>query len=306
MIYTVTLNPALDYMMRVDKLELDLVNRTDDVDLLPGGKGIIESRMMRRLGVPSVAWGFVGGFSGKFVEDYLDEDGVKTDFVQVEAKTRINVTIKDDDTETSINDSGAPIAAEKVEEFLAKFDALQPGDIVCLAGSIPKSLGEDFYEVLIKRIVARGAQFAIDVDQDKLLKALDDKPIVIKPNRQEISELFEIDFETNDDIIPYGQKMLEMGSQHVMVSMAGDGALLFTGDEVYFAPPVTGFDVLNSVGAGDSTVAGFIAEYSKSGDPVAAFKQGVACGSAKVFSEDMPDEAFIDKMFELVQIKKIK
>jgi 1-phosphofructokinase len=181
---------------------------------------------------------------------------------------------------------------------------LKEEDIVVFAGPAPKSLGEDFYEMLIREVKSHGANFAIDVDGQKLLACLPQRPIVVKPNREELEEIISVTFKNKEEIIPYGQKMLEMGAQNVMVSMAGDGALLFTGQKVYFAPAVKGI-IKNSVGAGDATVAGFIAEWSNSQDPLAAFKRGVACGTAKVFSEDMPSSYFLQKCFQQIEIEEL-
>lgn len=304
MIYTVTLNPALDYFMEYDDVIQGDVNRTSTVRALPGGKGIMESRMLNRLKVDNTALGFTGGFTGKFIEDFLEKEGSKTDFTPVNADSRINVKVKTATSETSLDAAGPHLTDEDVKKFIIKFDKLTADDIVVFAGTSPASLGEHFYEQLIREVKSYGAQFAMDVDGQKLLASLAQKPLIIKPNRDELAEIYGVSFAKKEDIIPYGKKMLEAGAQNVMVSMAGDGALLFTGDQVYFAEPVKGI-IKNSVGAGDSTVAGFLAEWSKTADPVKAFKQGVACGTAKVFSEDMPSPAFIQKCFDEINIKVI-
>ena len=305
MIYTVTLNPALDYFMDFDQAKLGQVNRATETRMLPGGKGIVESRMMSLLKVENTALGFLGGFPGKFIQDYLENIGSQSDFTPIAGTTRINTKIKvNAQEETSFDAAGPDLSDAEIQAFLSKFDDLQSDDIVVFAGTIPKALGEDFYEVLIEKVKARGAQFAIDVDGQKLLKTLKYEPLVIKPNREELEEIYSVKFKSKEDIIPYGQKLLAEGAQNVMISMAGDGALLFTGKETYFAAPIKG-ELKNSIGAGDSTVAGFLAEWSRSQDTLAAFKQGVACGTAKVFSEDMASESFLKECFEKVTIEKI-
>lgn len=304
MIYTVTLNPALDYFMEYNNVENGAVNRTKLTRMTPGGKGIMESRMLSNLDVENTALGFVGGFTGKFIRESLEQHGIETDFTQIFGQTRVNVKVKTRSEETSLDAAGPDLTDEDVKRFLAKFDQLVKGDIVVFAGTVPKSLGENFYDQLIREVKSRGAEFAIDIDGQKLLKTLPMKPLIVKPNREELEEIFSVKFDKKEDIFPYGQKLLEMGAQNAIVSMAGDGALLFTGNEIYFAPPVKGI-IKNSVGAGDSTVAGFLAEWSRSKNTVAAFKQGVACGTAKVFSEDMPSARFIQKCFEQIQVEMI-
>ncbi|PCS00927.1 1-phosphofructokinase [Lactococcus fujiensis] len=304
MIYTVTLNPALDYFMEYEQIEIGDVNRTSTTRMTPGGKGIMESRMLSLLGTPNTALGFIGGFTGQAIRDALIEQGITTDFTQIAANSRVNVKVKTVSEETSLDSAGPKLTPEDVEHFLQKFEFLTEDDIVVFAGTAPKSLGDDFYDRLIEAVVARGAQFAIDVDGQKLLRTLTNRPLVIKPNREELEEMFDVKFEHKEDIIPYGQKMLAQGAKNVMVSMAGDGALLFAGKKVYFAAPVKA-EIKNSVGAGDSTVAGFISEWSKSKDPLKAFKQGVACGTAKVFSDDMPTEAFLEQCLNQIEITEL-
>ncbi|MQW23831.1 MULTISPECIES: 1-phosphofructokinase [unclassified Lactococcus] len=304
MIYTVTLNPALDYFMAYDRVEIGDVNRTKVTRMTPGGKGIMESRMLSLLKTENTALGFIGGFTGQAIKDSLITQGIQTDFTEIQGQSRVNVKLKTAASETSLDAAGPDLTAEDIERFLAKFDLLQANDIVALAGTAPKSLGDTFYEVLIEKIVSKGANFAIDVDGQKLLRTLAQKPLVVKPNREELEAIFDVTFNEMKEIIPYGKKLLEMGAKNVMVSMAGDGALLFSKEDVYFAAPVKN-TIKNSVGAGDSTVAGFIAEWSKSQDPLKSFKQGVACGTAKVFSDDMPTEAFLTSCFDQIKIEKI-
>ncbi|MCT3132370.1 MULTISPECIES: 1-phosphofructokinase [Lactococcus] len=305
MIYTVTLNPALDYFMNYEELALGEVNRTGKTQISAGGKGIMESRMLSLIGAKSKALGFLGGFSGQYIKDFLSENQIDSDFTEIEDLTRINVKLKSQENETSLDAAGPKLQESEINHFLEKFDHLKEDDIVVFAGTIPKSLGEDFYERLIAKVQKQKASFVMDVDGQKLLDSLPAHPLLIKPNREELEAIFETSFKNNEQIIPYGQKLLEMGAQNVIVSMAGDGALLFTNEKVYFAQGIKG-ELKNSIGAGDSTVAGFLAEYSQSKDPLLAFRQAIACGTSKAFSDDMPSRAFLEEIYKKVNISEVK
>ncbi|MGV9052297.1 1-phosphofructokinase [Lactococcus lactis] len=305
MIYTVTLNPALDYFMHYEELALGEVNRTGKTQISAGGKGIMESRMLSLVGAKSKALGFLGGFSGQYIKDFLNENQIDSDFTEIEDLTRINVKLKSQESETSLDAAGPKLQESEINHFLEKFDHLKEDDIVVFAGTIPKSLGEDFYERLIAKVQKQKATFVMDVDGQKLLDSLPAHPLLIKPNREELEAIFETSFKNNEQIIPYGQKLLEMGAQNVIVSMAGDGALLFTNEKVYFAQGIKG-ELKNSIGAGDSTVAGFLAEYSQSKDPLLAFRQAIACGTSKAFSDDMPSRAFLEEIYKKVNISEVK
>nr|WP_032398947.1 1-phosphofructokinase [Lactococcus lactis] len=305
MIYTVTLNPALDYFMNYEELALGEVNRTGKTQISAGGKGIMESRMLSIVGAKSKALGFLGGFSGQYIKDFLNENQIDSDFTEIEDLTRINVKLKSQENETSLDAAGPKLQESEINHFLEKFDHLKEDDIVVFAGTIPKSLGEDFYERLIAKVQKQKATFVMDVDGQKLLDSLPAHPLLIKPNREELEAIFETSFKNNEQIIPYGQKLLEMGAQNVIVSMAGDGALLFTNEKVYFAQGIKG-ELKNSIGAGDSTVAGFLAEYSQSKDPLLAFRQAIACGTSKAFSDDMPSRAFLEEIYKKVNISEVK
>lgn len=305
MIYTVTLNPALDYFMNYEELALGEVNRTGKTQISAGGKGIMESRMLSLIGAKSKALGFLGGFSGQYIKDFLSENQIDSDFTEIEDLTRINVKLKSQENETSLDAAGPKLQESEINHFLEKFDHLKEDDIVVFAGTIPKSLGEDFYERLIDKVQKQKATFVMDVDGQKLLDSLPAHPLLIKPNREELEAIFETSFKNNEQIIPYGQKLLEMGAQNVIVSMAGDGALLFTNEKVYFAQGIKG-ELKNSIGAGDSTVAGFLAEYSQSKDPLLAFRQAIACGTSKAFSDDMPSRAFLEEIYKKVNISEVK
>ncbi|WP_050613868.1 1-phosphofructokinase [Bacillus testis] len=303
MIYTVTLNPSIDYIVEVDDFKLDHLNRMDRESKFAGGKGINVSRVLSHTGVKSKALGFLGGFTGGFIQNTLQAEGIETDFVQVAEDTRINIKLKTGE-ETEINGLGPALSDENIEELLQKLEELQEGDILVLAGSIPPSLTKTFYCDLTKKFSERGVKVVVDAGGEILAEVLKERPFLVKPNHHELSELFGTDIRTVEEVIPYGRKVVEMGAQNVIVSMAGDGALLFTGGEVYSATIPKG-KVINSVGAGDSLVAGFIGTYSQSQDFVKAFQVAVATGSATAFSQDLATKEKIDSLMDQVLIQKL-
>lgn len=302
MIYTVTVNPSIDYIVQLKELTLGEVNRMDYDNKLPGGKGINVSRILKELGQDSVALGFLGGFTGEFVKNEFEKTGIKTNFTMIKDDTRINVKIKAQQ-ETEINGRGPVVSESELTQFTAQFDKLSAGDVVIFAGSLLPCLDQNFYFDLIKQIRARGAEFVIDTTGESLLKTLPQNPLVVKPNNHELAELFETTFTGIDDIVEHGQKLLELGAQHVLISMAGDGGLLITKDAVYrsLAPKGT---VINSVGAGDSMIAGFTGTLASTGDVVEAFRYGLACGSATAFSEDLATREKIDEILPQIKITK--
>lgn len=304
MIYTVTLNPSIDYIVHADHLKMGEVNRMTKDLKLPGGKGINVSRILHRLQTNTTAWGFLGGFTGNFIDDWLKQEGVQTDFTKISQDTRINVKLKSD-LETEINGLGPTINEEEIQRFLEPFDQLTKEDLVVLAGSIPKSLSTDFYEKLIKKIIEKDAQFVIDTTGDALLAAVPYHPLVIKPNKDELSEMYNTSISSIDELVYYGKKLLNDGAQHVIISMAGDGALLFTNEGVYRSN-VLKRSLKNSVGAGDSMIAGFVGRYKQTNDPIDAFVWGVACGSATAFSDDLAQEDLILELVKEVKITKIE
>ena len=304
MIYTVTVNPSIDYIVQLNELTLGEVNRMDYDNKLPGGKGINVSRILKELGLDNTAWGFLGGFTGEFVKEALEKTGLQTNFTPIKADTRINVKIKAQ-AETEINGRGPELTKEEIAAFTAQFDKLTADDVVIFAGSLVPSLSDDFYFDLIKVIRQKGAQFVIDTTGESLLKTLPENPLVVKPNNHELAELFGVKLNSIDDIVKYGKKLLEMGAQHVLISMAGDGGLMITKDKVYrsYAPKGT---VINSVGAGDSMIGGFTGTYAKTKDPLEAFRYGLACGSATAFSEDLADADKINEILPMIEIEEYK
>lgn len=303
MIYTITLNPSIDYIVEVDDLKLGGLNRMNRDLKLPGGKGINVSRVLNQLGAGNTAIGFLGGFTGRFINDRLQEDQIQTDFVTIADDTRINIKLKHGD-ETEINGLGPAIREEEAAQLLQKLSSLQTGDIVVLSGSVPPSLGTDFYDRLIQVCKQTGAEFVIDTTGPALMEALVHKPLLVKPNHHELAELFGVTIETREELVLYGRKLLEAGAKQVLISMAGDGALLITGSDVYHASVPKG-KVKNSVGAGDSMIGGFVGTYVLNGDILEAFRTGVASGSATAFSDDLATREFIEELRGEVTITKL-
>lgn len=302
MIYTVTLNPSIDFIVRIDQLNLGSVNRMVSDDKFAGGKGINVSRVLQRLGVGNTATGFLGGFTGHFIEDSLKNEGIETAFVKVDQDTRINVKIKSQE-ETEINGQGPMISQEQLEALKAKLSQLTSDDTVVFAGSAPANLGNAVYKELIPLVRKSGAQVVCDFEGQPLLDALANNPLLVKPNNHELEAIFGVPLNSLNDVETYARRILEMGAQHVLISMAGDGALLVTKEATYFAKPIKG-EVKNSVGAGDSMVAGFTGEFMKSQNPIEALKWGVACGTATAFSDDLATIAFIKETYHKVEVEK--
>lgn len=303
MIYTVTLNPSIDYIVHVQNLELGNLNRMKTDFKLPGGKGINVSRILKRIQIESTALGFLGGFTGKFISDWLQTEQIQTDFTAIKEDTRINIKLKSD-SETEINGLGPNISNEEIQQLKQALSQVTKGDTVVLSGSTPASLRTGFYEELIQIIKEKKAEFVIDTTGKDLLNSLEHQPLLIKPNNHELEELFDVKFDSIASILPFGEKLLADGAQHVLISMAGDGALLFTSEGTYCSN-VLKRPLKNSVGAGDSMIAGFVGSFSKHNDPVEAFKWGVACGSATAFSDDLASETLIKELLDEVIIEKI-
>lgn len=302
MIYTVTLNPSIDFIVRLEDLTLGSVNRMDSDDKFAGGKGINVSRILKRLDIDNTATGFIGGFTGRFLEEGLAAEGISTEFVKVDQDSRINVKIKAQE-ETEINGAGPVISPEQLAELSEFLVKLTDKDTVVFAGSAPANLGNGVYKALIPLVRNTGAQVVCDFEGQTLLDALEFQPLLVKPNNHELADIFGVELNGLDDIEHYGRLLIEKGAQNVIISMAGDGALLVTKDAAYFAKPIKG-TVKNSVGAGDSMVAGFTGELVKSGDPLEALKWGVACGTATTFSDDLATAEFIKETYAKVEVEK--
>lgn len=304
MIYTVTLNPSIDYIVEVHDIQLGGLNRMNRDLKLPGGKGINVSRILNQLGAENTAIGFLGGFTGRFINDKLREDRIRTDFVTIADDTRINIKLKHGE-ETEINGLGPAITTEEADRLVSKLSALHQGDIVILSGSIPPSLGNDFYEKLIAVCRQKGAEFVIDTTGPALMDALKYQPLLVKPNHHELAELFGVNIETREELVVYGRKLLAAGAQHVLISMAGEGALLITETDVFHATVPKG-TVRNSVGAGDSMIGGFVGTWVLNGNLQEAFRTGVASGSATAFSDDLAERAYIEELRNQVGITQLQ
>lgn len=301
MIYTVTFNPALDYIVRLDSFTTGEINRVKFEQVLGGGKGINVSIVLQNLGHESTALGFLAGFTGKEIIRQLEGFGCKSDFVELpEGFSRINVKVKAD-CETEINGQGPNITAEAQAQLFEKLDKLQSGDTLVLAGSIPNTLPDDIYQRIMGRLEDRGINIVVDATKQLLMKVLPYKPFMIKPNNHELGEMFGVVLKTKEEIITYAKKLQDMGARNVLISMAGDGAMLLTEDGQVYQSPAPKGTLVNSVGAGDSMVAGFICGYMETGSLEDAFFMGVATGSASAFSENLATRAEADALLKTIR-----
>lgn len=286
MIYTVTFNPAIDYVVAINKIEAGCVNRLSSEQIYFGGKGINISLVLKELGITSKALGFVAGFTGEAIENGLKEAGIITDFVHLEkGNSRINVKIRSD-AETELNAAGPKISDKALSELFRKLNILENGDTIVLAGSVPKSLPEDVYEQILRQLSDRDIRTVVDASKELLINSLKYKPFLIKPNLQELGEIFGETPVSEDEITAYAEKLRQMGAQNVLVSMAGDGAILLDSENNIHKSGVCSGIVRNSVGAGDSMIAGFLAGISD-GDFSYALKLGTAAGGATAFSDGL-------------------
>lgn len=301
MIYTVTFNPALDYVVRVNHFALGGVNRSVEEHVFCGGKGINVSAILTALGVPNTALGFVAGFTGAEIERGLEQMGVSSDFVHVKnGMSRINVKLKAEE-ETEINGMGPELSEEDMAALFAKLDHLQAGDSLVLSGSIPASIRDNVYEEILSRLEGRGIRVIVDAEKGLLLHILQYRPFLIKPNHHELGDIFHRELKTSEEIVEHAKRLQECGVRNVLVSMAGDGAILVAENgRVYERKPPRGV-VKNSVGAGDSMVAGFLAGYEKSRDYEEALRLGTAAGSATAFCDGLATAEEIRKLYECMK-----
>jgi len=302
MIYTVTFNPAIDYVVQTDEMELGKVNRSQGEEIFFGGKGINVSLVLREFGIPTKALGFLAGFTGEAIEKGVQKKGVDTDFVHLKnGNSRINIKIKSKE-ETELNCQGPDITTEAIEELFTKLDKLEDGDVIVLAGSIPNTLPYDIYQQILHRISSKNIKAVVDATGELLLNVLEYKPFLIKPNNHELEEMFGVKLKDISEIEEYAMKLKDMGAKNVLISMAGNGALLIdeNGEKHYCG--VCEGTVKNSVGAGDSMVAGFIAG-SEDGDYDYALKLGTAAGGATAFSKGLAQKDEIFRLLEQLQLK---
>lgn len=296
MIYTVTFNPAIDYIMNVDNLQTKDISRSQSEQIYYGGKGINVSVILTRLGVENKALGFLAGFSGRYIEELLNAESICNDFIYLKkGYSRINVKIRADKC-FDINAQGPDIENSDIEELYKKLDVLKSGDTLVLAGSIPNSLPDNIYEKILERLSEKGIDFVVDATGDLLLNVLKYKPFMVKPNHFELGDIFSAEIKTIDDIKKYGRKLQDMGARNVLVSRGKEGAaLLDENGEIHIIGNVSG-EIKSTVGCGDSMVAGFIAGYSEKKKYSYALKLGAACGNATAFSETLAEKKEIEKM----------
>lgn len=300
MIYTVTFNPSLDYIVSVNDFQLGLTNRTDSELLLPGGKGINVSIVLKNLGIESTALGFVAGFSGEEIVRRLEAIGVKNGFIRIaDGFSRINLKLKSIDG-TEINGQGPKISAKEVSGLMEQLSKLGQGDVLFLSGSIPASMPDDSYQKIMQMLEGKGVLTAVDATKELLLKVLPYHPFLIKPNNHELGELFGVELETRDSVVFYAKKLQEQGAQNVLVSMAGEGAVLVAADGQTIEAPAPKGILVNGVGAGDSMVAGFMAGYLQKQDYKYAFQLGLSAGSASAFSENLATKEEIEAVYRQI------
>ncbi len=298
MIYTVTFNPSLDYVVTVEHFTCGIVNRTKNEIIFPGGKGINVSMVLQNLGHESTALGFLAGFTGNEIQRLLEEKGIEADFITVkQGMSRINVKLRSEQ-ESEINGQGPLISEEDIAKLYQKLDALQDGDILVLAGSIPDVMPGSMYMDIMKYLQDKELKIVVDATKDLLVNVLQYRPFLIKPNNHELGEIFGVTLESKEDVIHYAKQLQQKGARNVLVSMAGEGAVLVAEDGSIFQAEAPKGKVVNSVGAGDSMVAGFLAGYLEHGSYADAFQMGVCTGSASAFSEELATKAEVTALMD--------
>lgn len=301
MIYTVTFNPSLDYIVSVKDFELGKTNRTSYEQMVAGGKGINVSNLLSNLGIENTALGFVAGFTGEEIKRKVEDIGISSKFISLKnGFSRINVKLKDYEG-TEINGMGPEIGKDEVDQLMDQLRELKEGDTLVLAGSIPESMDSSIYRNIMEELQNKKISFVVDCTKDLLLNVLEFKPFLIKPNNHELGEIFGVELKTKEEVIPYAKKMQEKGARNVLVSMAGQGAVLLDENGEVFMLEAPKGQLVNGVGAGDSMVAGFIAGWTQNQDSYHAFKMGVASGSASAFSEVLATKEEIERVFNSIE-----
>lgn len=301
MIYTVTFNPSLDYIVSVEDFKLGLTNRTVGETMTPGGKGINVSILLHNLGYDSTAFAYAAGFTGEEIKNRVEKLGIRTEFIQIpEGFSRINLKLKSIDG-TEINGMGPEISKEKTEELLARLKQLDEGDILVLAGSIPASMPDSIYADIMEMLEGRGIRIVVDATKDLLKNVLKFHPFLVKPNNHELGEIYGVELRQREEVVPYAKKLQEEGAQNVLVSMAGEGAVLVAEDGAVYMSEAPKGKLVNGVGAGDSMVAGFIAGWLEKQSAQKAFKMGLAAGSASAFSENLATKEEIEAVYAVME-----
>lgn len=301
MIYTVTFNPSLDYIVGVNDFQLGMTNRTCSEQMFAGGKGINVSIVLKNLDIDSTALGFIAGFTGEEIRGQLEDMGICSDFIKLDqGLSRINVKLKSIDG-TEINGAGPMIDRQALDRLFEKLDTLQEGDTLILAGSIPASMPDSIYSDIMKRLYGKGVTFVVDATKDLLMNVLKYHPFLIKPNNHELGEIFGVKISERSEVAPYAKKLQEMGARNVLVSMAGKGAVLLAEDGRIYEGPAPKGTLVNAVGAGDSMVAGFVAGWMEQKNYEHAFKMGVSTGSASAFSEKFATRAEVEAVYRTLK-----
>lgn len=301
MIYTVTCNPSLDYLVTVKDFEPGRTNRTESERILPGGKGINVSIMLRNLGLESTVLGFTAGFTGAQIQSRIEQMGIRTEFIEAaEGFSRINLKIKNMEG-TEINGRGPQIGEEKLQKLMSLLGELGSGDYLVLAGSIPSSLPDTMYRDIVRELKPRGVRVIVDAEKDLLTNVLEYQPFLIKPNNHELGEIFGTTLLTREEAVPYARELRRRGAENVLVSMAGEGAVLAAADGNVYSAPAPGGTLINGVGAGDSMVAGFLAGWMEKQDWRHAFLMGLSAGSASAFSEDLATGEKVREVYRTIQ-----
>lgn len=303
MIYTCTITPSIDYTTYLPAFKTGTLNRTNEVYYYPGGKGINVSRVLQRLGVKSTVLGFTGGFTGNYIADFLQQEGIATDFIDTNEITRINVKIKSNE-ESELNGPGPNISLEQQKMLLTRINELKEDDWFVLAGSLPDSIPHTFYNKIAEYCSKQGVRFVLDTSGPALKELIQTKPFLIKPNQHELGQLFDTDITDKTDAIHYATKLADYGVKNVIVSLGKDGAIMISGNKKWKAASPKGTAV-NTVGAGDSLVSGFLASYLKNQDPAEAFQYGVAAGSATAFQTDLCSKEDVASLVSEVNINQL-
>lgn len=310
MIYTVTLNPSIDLFVELDDLKLGERNNIKSETTLPGGKAINVSRVLSSLRIPTIATGFVGGFQGQFIKDWLENEDIMADFVEMKHDNRTNIKIYEGKRETVINFPGPKISSEEVDELLYYLSRVREGDTIIFGGSVPpmeENHSEDIYDRLVSVAKSNNAYFVADVPYQYLLNMVKEKPILIKPNGEDIEKIFDVKIENKYDYIPYGKKLLEMGAKNVIISYGAEGSMLFRGDKVYASNEIEdGREIVNTVACRDAMIAGFLGTMVRDGDPVESYKVSIAAASATARVMDLPNHDQIMEMLEYITIEEIE
>lgn len=304
MLYTLTLNPSIDYIMKVENINFGATNYSNEEYMLPGGKGINVTRILNQLNIPNTALGFIGGYTGKFIEEWMSKEQANYQFIQVDGDTRINLKLKGD-TETEINGRGPVISKEDSQKLMKQLEQLTAADTVIISGSKNKGLSETYYIEMIQLLEANDVSFVIDTNSKELLEALKYKPLLVKPNQAELGDLYGVKIESVEDAIQYGRKLQQTGAQNVIVSLGGSGAVFIDESQSIFAEAPKG-QVINTVGSGDSMIAGFMAGLEKGMSKLEAFQLAVQSGSATAFNEDLAKKEDILALDNQIIIREVE